>query len=69
MEFGEYSPEPGVQPVREFCLRRKPEEQPRVAKHVTLEFDQEVRGPVLLGAGRFFGLGLCKPVPRVEDRQ
>ena len=68
MEFGDYSPEPGVQPVREFCLRRKPDDPPRIAKHVTLNFDQSVRGPVLLGAGRYFGLGLCKPLQRSEER-
>jgi CRISPR-associated protein Csb2 len=69
IEFGEYSTEPGVQPVREFSLRRKPGEPPRMAKHVTLEFDREVRGPVVLGAGRFFGLGLCKPLYSAEGRQ
>jgi CRISPR-associated protein Csb2 len=31
--------------------------------HATIEFEQEVTGPVLLGAGRFYGLGLCLPVP------
>ena len=33
------------------------------ATHTPAEFDQDVRGPVLLGAGRYFGLGLCLPVP------
>ena len=31
--------------------------------HATIEFEQDVTGPVLLGAGRFCGLGLCLPVP------
>lgn len=30
--------------------------------HATLEFAEPVRGPVMLGAGRFFGLGLCLPI-------
>jgi len=30
--------------------------------HVRLEFDQPVAGPVLIGAGRFAGYGLCLPV-------
>lgn len=30
--------------------------------HVYLEFAQLVRGPVLLGAGRFLGYGLCQPL-------
>lgn len=41
--------------------------QPKQAKgrfiaHVWLRFDKPVRGPVLLGAGRFVGLGLCRPI-------
>jgi CRISPR-associated protein Csb2 len=34
----------------------------RVCVHAEILFDQPVRGPVLLGAGRYFGLGLCAPV-------
>ena len=34
----------------------------RVKVHARLEFDTPVRGPVLLGAGRFHGLGLFRPV-------
>ena len=30
--------------------------------HVIIEFDVEVEGPVLLGAGRYRGYGLCKPL-------
>jgi CRISPR-associated protein Csb2 len=30
--------------------------------HATLAFSQEVAGPVLIGAGRFSGLGLCLPL-------
>lgn len=33
----------------------------RVLTHARISFDQEVRGPVLLGAGRFVGLGLFRP--------
>jgi len=29
--------------------------------HVRLEFEQAIRGPVIIGAGRFLGYGLCKP--------
>ena len=28
--------------------------------HAVIDFEQEVSGPVLLGAGRFIGLGLCR---------
>ena len=30
--------------------------------HATIGFDQEVLGPVIIGAGRYRGLGLCLPV-------
>lgn len=37
----------------------------RVLTHVRLEFDDDVAGPVLIGAGRYGGLGLFRPeVPR-----
>ncbi|APR87006.1 hypothetical protein A7982_12355 [Minicystis rosea] len=35
---------------------------PRVLVHAALTFDEEVRGPILLGAGRYFGLGLFRPL-------
>lgn len=35
----------------------------RVLVHVRLRFAEPVRGPILLGAGRFYGLGLCLPLP------
>ena len=31
-------------------------------KEVAVEFDEAVRGPVVIGAGRYFGLGLCVPI-------
>jgi CRISPR-associated protein Csb2 len=34
--------------------------------HVWLRFDCPVAGPVILGAGRFMGYGLCKPIERVK---
>ena len=34
--------------------------------HARLRFASPVRGPVLLGAGRYRGLGLCKPLSREE---
>ena len=30
--------------------------------HVLLQFDDEVEGPVLIGAGRYRGYGVCKPL-------
>jgi CRISPR-associated protein Csb2 len=34
---------------------------PRPQVHAWLEFDEEVIGPVLIGAGRYLGYGLCLP--------
>ena len=30
--------------------------------HAVIDFEREIQGPVLLGAGRFTGLGLCRPL-------
>ncbi len=35
---------------------------PRQQVHVLIQFPREVEGPLLLGAGRFRGYGLCKPL-------
>jgi CRISPR-associated protein Csb2 len=40
-------------------LRKSQPPKPQV--HVCLEFDEQVSGPVLIGAGRFTGYGLCLP--------
>jgi CRISPR-associated protein Csb2 len=53
----------GAQPVRAF--RPWPNRAGRFARmrvHADIRFDRPVRGPVLIGAGRYFGLGLCLPV-------
>lgn len=44
---------------------RKPQ---RVLVHVRLVFDEPVRGPILLGAGRYQGMGLCAPVEPWGER-
>ncbi len=58
-EYGPHSSLSGVAPVAAFA----PE---RWAVHATLEFPVPVKGPVLVGAGRFFGMGLMKPVKEDE---
>jgi CRISPR-associated protein Csb2 len=52
----------GVPPSHAFGRIRKPGEPPRHRTHAFLAFDREVRGPVLLGAGRFAGLGLFRAI-------
>jgi len=39
----------------------------RVLIHAELIFDRPVRGPLLLGAGRHLGLGVCLPVGATEE--
>jgi CRISPR-associated protein Csb2 len=57
---------PGAQHVRDFLpWPGRPGRTPRVRVHADIQFAAPVRGPLLLGAGRYFGLGLCLPV---EDR-
>jgi CRISPR-associated protein Csb2 len=34
---------------------------PRACVHAQIEFAEPVRGPVLVGAGRYLGYGLCLP--------
>jgi CRISPR-associated protein Csb2 len=57
---------PGAQHVRDFLpWPGRPGRTSRVRVHADIRFEGRVRGPLLLGAGRYFGLGLCLPV---EDR-
>lgn len=54
---------PGAQHVRDFLpWPGRPGRTPRVRVHADIRFEERVRGPLLLGAGRYFGLGLCLPV-------
>lgn len=34
----------------------------RMRYHVAIEFKEPVAGPVILGAGRYYGMGLCVPL-------
>ena len=53
----------GVPHARDFPqLTRKRDGGRQSHSHAVLIFDEPVRGPVLLGAGRFRGYGLCRPV-------
>jgi CRISPR-associated protein Csb2 len=56
----------GVAPSHTFRTRR-PGHPPRLWTHATLHFPLPVQGPVLLGALRYFGLGLCRPLPGREE--
>ncbi|MGH8611752.1 MAG: type I-G CRISPR-associated protein Csb2 [Gammaproteobacteria bacterium] len=55
---------PGAQQAHAFLpWPGRPGRTARVRVHADIRFGEPVRGLVLLGAGRFFGLGLCIPIP------
>lgn len=54
---------PGGQHVRDFLpWPGRAGRTPRVRVHADIQFAEPVCGPLLVGAGRYFGLGLCLPV-------
>ena len=58
----------GVPHAREFTqLTRKHDGGRRSHSHAVIVFDEPVRGPVLIGAGRFRGYGLCRPMERCDS--
>lgn len=53
----------GVPPSRAFAPMLRKRDEGRLAhSHALLSFDRDVLGPVALGAGRFRGYGLCRPL-------
>jgi CRISPR-associated protein Csb2 len=60
----------GVPPSPEFQLRPRAGAPARPYWHVHLGFDRPVRGPVVLGSGRYLGLGLFRSCDgRTGDRR
>jgi CRISPR-associated protein Csb2 len=57
----------GTEAAERFRRRDRRGLQPRVRVHALIDFGTSVRGPVLLGAGRYVGLGLCRPL--VEEHR
>lgn len=64
VEARPHSPFTGVPMAREFISPRRAAHPPRPLVHAVVEFDRPVEGPVLLGAGRHLGYGLCRPLGR-----
>jgi CRISPR-associated protein Csb2 len=59
----------GVPPSAHFQPPRSGK-QPRLPwVHVVIEFDRPVRGPIILGAGRYLGFGLCRRFPPRRERR
>lgn len=50
-------------------MSARPGKPSRPQIHVFLRFENLVRGPVLVGTGRFLGYGLCKPVQLEKKRK
>jgi len=69
IQVGKHSALTGAAPARPltgeppWCRWQLPKSlKSRQMTHAVIEFDQQICGPVLLGAGRFNGLGLCRGV-------
>jgi CRISPR-associated protein Csb2 len=63
------SPHIGAPACRAFPpLLRKPDGAKRWHVHAVLQFACPIEGPLLLGAGRYQGYGLCKPLQREQER-
>ncbi len=52
----------GVPHSRSFLVKPRVGRPPRPLIHAEITFDTPVRGPVLIGAGRYAGYGFCRPV-------
>lgn len=53
---------PGVPPAHAFPRLHRKDGSQRRHTHAILVFDEPVPGPMLLGAGRYRGYGLCRPI-------
>jgi CRISPR-associated protein Csb2 len=58
---------PGVPHARSFHMRPRDNRPPRILTHAVIDFPQAVRGPVLIGGGRYNGYGVCRPLPEDES--
>lgn len=66
---GSYAPlVRGVPHSRAFHVKPRQGRPPRPLIHAEITFPVPVRGPVLLGAGRYAGYGFCRPVREEETR-
>ena len=52
----------GIPPSHDFPLLRRKDGSKQRHTHALLIFDQPVIGPIFLGAGRYRGYGLCRPL-------
>ena len=52
----------GTPPAHAFPKLKRKDSSDRCHSHAILVFDEPVGGPILLGAGRFRGYGVCRPI-------
>jgi CRISPR-associated protein Csb2 len=57
----------GVPHSRAFHVKPRQARPPRPLTHAAIEFPVSVRGPVLIGAGRYSGYGACRPMLSEND--
>ncbi|CAN5390649.1 hypothetical protein BH24GEM3_BH24GEM3_02470 [soil metagenome] len=57
----------GVPPAFAFPRLRRKDGSERRHAHAILVFDEPVRGPLLIGAGRYRGYGFCRPLLDAAD--
>ena len=57
----------GVPHSRSFHIKHREGRPPRPLTHTEIEFETPVRGPVLIGAGRYSGYGACRPYLEEES--
>ncbi|MBI3408164.1 MAG: type I-U CRISPR-associated protein Cas5/Cas6 [Planctomycetes bacterium] len=67
IEIGPVSPFRGVPPSGHFARLRNGKQPHLHRTHIVAEFDRPVRGPVILGAGRYLGMGLCRRLGRPSE--
>jgi len=57
----------GVPHAKSFYVKPRVGRPPRPLIHAKIEFPVRVRGPVLIGAGRYFGYGACRPIIQEDE--
>jgi CRISPR-associated protein Csb2 len=69
IEVGQVSPFRGVPPSAHFQPVANGKQLRLPWAHVTLEFEKPVRGPIILGAMRYLGYGLCRRYRERRERR
>lgn len=57
----------GVPHAKSFHVRPRGNRPPRPLIHAEIEFSAPVRGPMLIGAGRYLGFGACRPFLQEDE--